>query len=142
MSDEIKTDQPGPKPVQFDLIENAHARLMDLTAANNVGVCLLDVLENLARATEALENPKLDFKEIKNMLCDNEQVLQIFFIVNIILKGFLLMVDGKKWEDVVNDNENHVYPKPAVDFLKKVYATNFADNEKKPEQKSPITIVQ
>ena len=137
---ENKTDQSQLKLVTFDKIENVHARLPDINAANNVGMCLLDVLENLSRATEAMSNSKVIYKNVRQLLSDNDQVLEIFFMVNIILKGFLLFIEGDEWDEVVADNESHVYPPPAAEFLQKVYRTNFKD-AKPVEPKSPIKLV-
>lgn len=138
---QIITPPTGQKQgLTFDRIEDAEARLMDINAANGVGLCLLEMLEIVAKATEILDNKKIDLVTVRKQLLKNDQVLDIFFIVNMILKGILTMMDGEDWIKTV-EKEDHLYPQSAINFLKRVYETDFSDTIEY-DQESPITIIK
>lgn len=112
-------------------------RMTDEVSANRVAEHLTEILSHLKKAAGGVADIGADVKALRELLSTNEDVVEIFFQINMILKGFHILVEGEQWEKSVA-SARHDYGQSVVTFLRLVHNENF--NVKPPEPPKVVNI--
>ena len=133
-------------------IENdPDGRIADTTTANAIGLHLLNVIEQLATAADRTIAANVNIDKLKELLSSQTEIVEMFFIINVILKGFLVLLEGDEWLEAIKNQENHLYPPSTIAFLKKVHSHEFVrpvppheqkNKPKRPKDAPPIVRLQ
>lgn len=111
---------------QFIEIGSTNFRMKDEVGANVVTAQIIQALDALNVAAEHVAEMQVDLNALKQLLSKDKNTLEAFFLVNMILKGFLLTIEGKEWERYLEAG-NHKYSPNVMQFLKDVHNAEFDD---------------
>lgn len=125
------------KDSRFTDIGSTNFRMVDEVGANVVTAQIIQALEALNLAAEHVAETNVDLSALKKLLSKDKNTLESFFIVNMILKGFLLMIDGQEWDRYLEAG-NHQYSPNVMKFLREVHNHTF--DEPPPEKPKVIPL--
>ena len=99
-------------------------RVQDEVSANDTAASLSEVFDSLKAATENISDTGTDLNVLRKLLSENATVVEVFFQINIMLKGLHLLIEGEAWEKSV-ESANHNFSQGVIDFLRAVHADNW-----------------
>lgn len=117
MSDKKKS---ATENIKYIDIGTGDFPIIDEVAANCVAANLSNIFDELKAAAEHISETGADLKNLKKLLSENETVVEVFFQVNMILKGFLVVIEGEEWERCKR-TAKHNYPPGVIEFLQEVH---------------------
>ena len=106
-------------------------RVQDEMSANITAAHLSEVFDNLKAAAENISETGADLNVLRQLLSENATVVEVFFQINIMLKGLHLLIEGDEWEKSIG-SANHDFSQNVIAFLKAVHADNWNVQPPKP----------
>ncbi len=119
-------DTNTEKDNRFVEVGSTNFRMIDEVGANVVTAQIIQALEALNLAAEHVAGTDIDLNALRQLLSKDKNTLESFFLVNMILKGFLLTIEGDEWERYLAAG-NHEYSPNVMKFLRDVHNHTFDD---------------
>lgn len=124
--------------IDINDIDLSKFRVKDVAGANVVTAQIIQALDALNLAAEHVADMDIDLNALRELLSRDKNTLEAFFLLNMILKGFLLTIEGDEWQRYL-DAGNHKYSPSVMTFLRNVHNHTF--DEPPPEKPKVIPLV-
>ena len=116
---------------KLDDVASTDHRIIDEIGAKSVSAQLDLALDELKLAVNHIVETGVDLKALRQLLSENKEALERFFLINLILKGFLITLEGEEWERHC-EAANHQYTPNIIKFLQDVHTENWNVSPPKP----------
>ena len=114
------TTEMGKEKIKYIDVGTGKYPVSDEIAVNCMAAKFLGALNELVDAAEDIASMEPDLKNVSELLKGNESMVEAFFQINLILKGFLVLIEGEEWERALRTSV-HTYPEGVQKFLHDVH---------------------